>query len=81
MELDYDQPPWGLIHMIHGLAAPYAQKEERILRRQAEQDSHVHKLDKKRAKPDGGLENVISFTDEDLKGVQVPHNDVLVVTL
>lgn len=39
------------------------------------------KLGKKRARPDEGLEDVISFTDEDLKGVQLPHNDALVVTL
>jgi hypothetical protein len=29
----------------------------------------------------GGMEQVISFSDSDLKDVQLPHNDPLVVTL
>lgn len=69
MELEFDQPPRGLIQMKHSLAAPYTLKEVRILRRQAEHVNRMLKLSKKRAKLNGGLEDMISFTDEDLEGV------------
>lgn len=81
MELEYDQSPRWVNQMIHSLAPSYTRKEVRILRRQAEHDSHVMKLDKKWVRPDVGPEDAIDFTNEDSKGVQLPHNDVLVFTL
>lgn len=50
-------------------------KEVRILRRQVEHDSHVMKLGKKRARPDAGKKDLISFTEEDIKWSTIPHND------
>lgn len=38
-------------------------------------------LNKKRARMDIGLDGPINFMNEDLDGVQLPHNDALVVIL
>lgn len=67
--------------MIRRLATPYTRNEVRLLRRQAEHERYVMKLGKKRARSDGGSDGPISFIYKDLDGVQLHHNDALVVTL
>ncbi|KAH7839560.1 hypothetical protein Vadar_005740 [Vaccinium darrowii] len=39
------------------------------------------KLGTKRPRAEGVMEAPITFTDDDLDGVSVPHNDALVITL
>lgn len=67
MEMEFEKPLKGIIHMIHGLAAPYTRKEMRILRKQSEHESNVMKLGKR--KKGEGVEPPISFTNKDLSGV------------
>ncbi|KAH7847010.1 hypothetical protein Vadar_020735 [Vaccinium darrowii] len=80
-ELDYEKGPKGTIHMIHGLVAPYTNNEIRHIQRVNEQAKQVMKLGMKRPRAEGITETPITFTDDDLEGVSVPHNDALVITL
>ena len=50
------------------------------MRKQAS-EHHVMHLGHKRPREDGGKAMPISFSNEDLEGVTVPHNDALVITL
>ncbi|KAH7862454.1 hypothetical protein Vadar_005027 [Vaccinium darrowii] len=80
-ELDYEKGPKGTIHMIHGLVAPYTNNEIRHIQRVNGQAKQVMKLGTKRPRAGGDMETPITFTDDDLDGVTVPHNDALVITL
>ncbi|XP_058218729.1 uncharacterized protein LOC131329558 [Rhododendron vialii] len=81
MELDYEQNPRGVIHMINGLAAFYTRNEVRLLQRQVKHDQHVMQLGKKKGREEEVCNEGIVFTDEDLGGVKVPYNDALVIIL
>ncbi|TNV98323.1 hypothetical protein C5H24_12595, partial [Xylella fastidiosa] len=80
-EMDYEKGPKGTIHMIHGLVAPYTNNEIRHIQRVNGQAKQVMKLGMKRPRAEGVTETPITFTDDDLDGVSVPHNDALVITL
>ena len=80
-ETAYDKPPRKVVSMIQGMAMPNTKKEVRLTRRQAGSESHVLSLQGKRPRADEEKEYPINFTEADLVGVTLPHNDALVVTL
>lgn len=80
-EMDYEKDPKKTIHMIHGLVAPYTNNEIRHIQRVSGQVKHVMKFGTKRPRTEGVMEVPITYSDEDLDGVMIPHNDALVITL
>jgi hypothetical protein len=81
-------PSAGVIHVIHNplcfavSSASYRFKMQKVahLRRSFSIRDTVH-LAPMYSVSRGGTEQVISFSDSDLRDVQLPHNDPLVVTL
>lgn len=80
-EMNTEKGPKDTIHMIHGLVAPYTHNELRHIQRVNKQAKQILKLDQKRPMTKGVMEIPITFSDEDLEGVTIPHNDALVITL
>jgi hypothetical protein len=81
-------PSAGIIHVIHNplcsavSSASYRSKMQKAahLRKSFSIPDSVH-LAPMYLVSRGDLEQVISFSDSDLRDVQLPHNDPLVVTL
>ncbi|XP_028122182.1 uncharacterized protein LOC114319374 [Camellia sinensis] len=76
-----DEPPQGVINVIHGIIEPEQVCELRGMIKKAEHLKEV--LSAQPAIKKGKIEatNVISFSDKDLARLHCPHNDALVVTL
>ncbi len=78
----------GIIHIIHDplcsivLTGSYRSQIQKVahLRRSFSVINFIHPASMCSVRG-GVMEQVISFSDSDLKDIQVPHNDPLVVTL